>query len=75
MEKAENSDVDWGSEPDEENQKLTSGISKLLVDSDLDKPENERLDMLYAFFEKAKANGTIMVGHLIENLIDFFNIL
>lgn len=73
LKNAEISDEDWGSEPDDGNQKLSSGISKLVVDSDLDKPENVRLDMLFEFFEKAKASDTIMVKNWInKRWIDFY---
>ncbi|VDL84458.1 unnamed protein product, partial [Nippostrongylus brasiliensis] len=56
-------DDDWA--PDEEevsNAKLAAGIGKLVIDKDLDKSIEERLDMLHRFFVEAKEKGTIGDG-------------
>uniref|UniRef100_A0A914D1V4 W2 domain-containing protein n=1 Tax=Acrobeloides nanus TaxID=290746 RepID=A0A914D1V4_9BILA len=51
---------DWVSEPSDGGLKqLPEGISNLVMDNDLDKSVDERLDMLYEFFEKSKAEGSI----------------
>ncbi|CAD6189636.1 unnamed protein product [Caenorhabditis auriculariae] len=47
-------DDDWEPEPVEENGALTSGIGKLVLDKDLEKSEDQRLDMLHQFLLKAK---------------------
>ncbi|KJH46323.1 domain found in IF2B/IF5 [Dictyocaulus viviparus] len=54
---------DWA--PDEEemtNTKLAAGIGKLVLDKDLDRSIEERLDMLHRFFIEAKNKGTIGDG-------------
>jgi len=51
------SDGEWG-EPTE-NEKLTANIGKLVIDKDLDKSVEERLDMLHQFFIAAKKDGAI----------------
>uniref|UniRef100_A0A7E4VVD1 Eukaryotic translation initiation factor 5 n=1 Tax=Panagrellus redivivus TaxID=6233 RepID=A0A7E4VVD1_PANRE len=50
-------DDDWA-EPTQE-EVLTSHIGKLVIDKDLDKSVDERLDMLHQFFIKAKKDGSI----------------
>lgn len=52
---------DWAPLPKEEQEKLSSQIGKLVLDRDLEKSVEERLDMLHAFFIKAKKVGTIQV--------------
>lgn len=54
-------DDEWAPEPMEDPEKLSTQIGKLVLDKDLDKPENDRLDMLEQFFIKAKKDGTIQV--------------
>ncbi|KHJ94425.1 domain found in IF2B/IF5 [Oesophagostomum dentatum] len=56
-------DDDWAPEEDEApNTKLAAGIGKLVIDKDLDKSLEERLDMLHRFFVDAKEKGTIGDG-------------
>ncbi|KIH67132.1 domain found in IF2B/IF5 [Ancylostoma duodenale] len=56
-------DDDWAPEEDEApNTKLAAGIGKLVIDKDLDKSIEERLDMLHRFFVEAKEKGTIGDG-------------
>lgn len=50
-------DDDWA-EPTQD-EVLTSHIGKLVIDKDLDKSTDERLDMLHQFFIKAKNDGSI----------------
>uniref|UniRef100_A0A183BJV6 Eukaryotic translation initiation factor 5 n=1 Tax=Globodera pallida TaxID=36090 RepID=A0A183BJV6_GLOPA len=52
-------DEDWAPEPAEEEEKLSSQIGKLVIDKDLDKSVEERLDLLHQFFLKAVKNNTI----------------
>lgn len=59
-------DDDWC--PVEEEQiAVTSAIGKLVIDKDLDKPIEDRLDMLYHFIKEAKKNGTICSGRILLN--------
>lgn len=60
-------DEDWAPEPTEESEKLSAQIGKLVIDKDLDKPVEERLDMLHQFFIKAKKEGTIQDSKAIAN--------
>ena len=53
-------DDDWADNDD--NQKLSAGIGKLVIDKDLDKSTDERLDMLEKFFIKAKEDNNIGDG-------------
>jgi len=39
--------------------KLSSAVGKLVIDSDMDKPLQDRLDMLHEFFVDAKKDGSI----------------
>ncbi|KAK6767118.1 hypothetical protein RB195_026487 [Necator americanus] len=56
-------DDDWAPEEDEAvNTKLAAGIGKLVIDKDLDKSIEERLDMLHRFFLDAKEKGTVGDG-------------
>uniref|UniRef100_A0A7E4VW41 W2 domain-containing protein n=1 Tax=Panagrellus redivivus TaxID=6233 RepID=A0A7E4VW41_PANRE len=50
-------DGDWA-EP-LETEALSAHIGKLVIDKDLDKSVDDRLDMLHAFFIKAKKDGSI----------------
>uniref|UniRef100_A0A7E4V8Q7 W2 domain-containing protein n=1 Tax=Panagrellus redivivus TaxID=6233 RepID=A0A7E4V8Q7_PANRE len=52
-----NDDGDWA-EP-LETEALSAHIGKLVIDKDLDKSVDDRLDMLHAFFIKAKKDGSI----------------
>lgn len=56
-----NDDDDWAPEPISETEKLSSQVGKLIIDKDLDKTTEERLDMLHQFFIKAKKDGSITV--------------
>ncbi|KAI1719619.1 domain found in IF2B/IF5 domain-containing protein [Ditylenchus destructor] len=60
-------DDEWAPEPVEESEKLSTQIGKLVLDKDLDKPENDRLDMLEQFFIKAKKDGTIQDSKAMVN--------
>jgi len=42
--------------------KLSSAMGKLVIDSDMDKPLQDRLDMLHEFFVNAKKDGSIYVS-------------
>ena len=55
-------DDDWAPEPLTESEKLTAGIGKLVIDKDLEKSVDERLDMMEKFFIKAKDLGTVGDG-------------
>lgn len=52
-------DDDWEPEPVEPNGMLSAGMGKLVLDKDLEKSEEQRLDMLHNFFLKAKEEGRI----------------
>jgi translation initiation factor 5 len=64
---ADEDDDDWAPEPVEETEKLSAQIGKLVIDKDLEKPVEERLDMLHEFFIKAKEEGTIQDSKLMVN--------
>ncbi|PIC23271.1 hypothetical protein B9Z55_017027 [Caenorhabditis nigoni] len=52
-------DDDWEPEPVEPNGMLSAGMGKLVLDKDLEKSEEQRLDMLHNFFVKAKDEGRV----------------
>ncbi|CAB3396835.1 unnamed protein product [Caenorhabditis bovis] len=52
-------DDDWEPEPIEPNGALSAGMGKLVLDKDLEKSEEQRLDMLHSFFLKAKEQEKI----------------
>ncbi|CAD5224717.1 unnamed protein product [Bursaphelenchus okinawaensis] len=52
-------DDDWAPEPLDENEKLSGQIGKLVIDRDLDKSIEERLDMLHHYFLKARDEGRL----------------
>ncbi|KAH7721561.1 eukaryotic translation initiation factor 5 [Aphelenchoides avenae] len=57
---ADEDDDDWAPEPTEaEAQQLSAQIGKLVLDKDLEKPVEDRLDMLHHYFIKAKEDDTI----------------
>uniref|UniRef100_A0A0K0F265 Eukaryotic translation initiation factor 5 n=1 Tax=Strongyloides venezuelensis TaxID=75913 RepID=A0A0K0F265_STRVS len=59
-------DDDWC--PVEEVQEtITAAVGKLVLDKDLDKPIEDRLDMLYHFLLKAKEDGTLSDWRIIVN--------
>lgn len=61
-------DDDWAPEVEGENtEKLSGEMSKMVVDKDLEKSLEERLDMLYQYFEKAVQDGTIQDGKKMLN--------
>uniref|UniRef100_A0A914WNN3 Eukaryotic translation initiation factor 5 n=1 Tax=Plectus sambesii TaxID=2011161 RepID=A0A914WNN3_9BILA len=54
-------DDDWAPEPVENGDKVVSGqMARLTMNKDLDKSVEERLDMLHAFFLKAKKENTLL---------------
>lgn len=57
-----NDEDDWAPETIEQSEKLSSQIGKLVIDKDTEKSLDERLDMLYQFFIKAKENDSIQVN-------------
>uniref|UniRef100_A0AC34FHN5 Eukaryotic translation initiation factor 5 n=1 Tax=Panagrolaimus sp. ES5 TaxID=591445 RepID=A0AC34FHN5_9BILA len=59
LDNADDLDDDWAEPEDGEAEKLTAHIGKLVIDKDLDKSVDERLDMLHQFFVKAKKDNTI----------------
>jgi len=58
-------DDDWAPEPEQD--KLNGEISKLVIHSDLEKPIEERLDMLNQYFVKAKEAGSLSDGKQLLN--------
>jgi translation initiation factor 5 len=52
-------DDDWAPVDTAPTEKLSAQVGKLVNDKDLDKPEDERLDMLHEFFVRAKKDGSI----------------
>ncbi|KAE9413275.1 hypothetical protein Angca_007839 [Angiostrongylus cantonensis] len=63
-------DDDWAPEEEEmPNTKLAAGIGKLVLDKDLDKSIEERLDMLHRFFLESKTKGTIGDGKVLLSFI------
>uniref|UniRef100_A0A183DSL6 Eukaryotic translation initiation factor 5 n=1 Tax=Gongylonema pulchrum TaxID=637853 RepID=A0A183DSL6_9BILA len=52
-------DDDWAEPLEDPTAKVSAQIGKLIINKDLDKPIEERLDMLHQYFLKAKANGTL----------------
>lgn len=60
-------DDDWAPEPITENEKLSAQIGKLIIDKDLDKTLDERLDMLHHYFINAKKDGSISDSKKILN--------
>uniref|UniRef100_A0AC35U2A1 Eukaryotic translation initiation factor 5 n=1 Tax=Rhabditophanes sp. KR3021 TaxID=114890 RepID=A0AC35U2A1_9BILA len=63
-------DDNWAPEPVECDTNVSAAIGKLIISADLDKSIEERLDMLYEFMKKAKADGTITKGKLIADEAD-----
>lgn len=59
-------DDDWA-EPVNDQDRLNSQISKLVIDQDLDKPIEERLDMLHQYFMKAKESDSLGDGKQLLN--------
>lgn len=53
-------DDDWAPETEEE--KLSSGVGKLVISADLDKPIEQRLDMLHNYFQDKKEKNDIGDG-------------
>ncbi|KAL3083082.1 hypothetical protein niasHS_010884 [Heterodera schachtii] len=60
-------DEDWAPEPVEDEEKLSGQIGKLVIDKDLDKSVDERLDLLHQFFLKAVKNNTIQDSKMMLN--------
>lgn len=54
-------DDDWAEPIGDPAGGVSAQIGKLIISRDLDKPIEERLDMLHQYFLKAKADGTIQV--------------
>lgn len=63
----EEDDDDWAPEPVGEEAKLTSGIGKLVLDKDLDKSLEERLDMLHQFIIKMREENQIGDGKVLAD--------
>ncbi|KAI6213445.1 Eukaryotic translation initiation factor 5 [Aphelenchoides besseyi] len=60
-------DDDWAPEPLSEQEKLSAQIGKLVIDNDLEKSIEERLDMLHQYFLKAKNEDNLGDGkHLLN---------
>lgn len=59
-------DDDWAPEPTEQ-EKLEAGISKLVIDNDLEKKIEDRLDMLHQYFLKEKNKGDLGDGKQLLN--------
>ncbi|CAJ0950915.1 unnamed protein product, partial [Mesorhabditis belari] len=62
---ADEEDEDWA--PEVESEKLTSGINKLVISADLDKSIEERLEMLYTYFQDMKKKNEIGDGKALRN--------
>nr|CAD2162886.1 unnamed protein product [Meloidogyne enterolobii] len=62
----EEDDDDWAPEVIEA-EKLSGEMSKMVVDKDLDKSIDDRLDMLLAYFQQALNDGTIQDGKKMLN--------
>jgi len=60
-------DEDWAPEDTLEQEKLTGQIGKMVLDKDLDKSIDERLDMLHQYFKKVTEDGTIQDTKMILN--------
>uniref|UniRef100_A0A914S1R1 Eukaryotic translation initiation factor 5 n=1 Tax=Parascaris equorum TaxID=6256 RepID=A0A914S1R1_PAREQ len=52
-------DDDWAEPMEDAAGQVSAQIGKLIISKDLEKPVEERLDMLHQYFLKAKANGTL----------------
>lgn len=52
-------DDDWADPVEDSTNQVSAQIGKLIVSKDLEKPVEERLDMLHQFFLKAKKEGTL----------------
>lgn len=59
IEVKEDDDDDWAPEPLAETEKLSATIGKLVIDRDLDKSVEERLDMLHQYFINARDSGKL----------------
>jgi translation initiation factor 5 len=62
----DDSDNDWA-DPIAPDERLSSQIGKLVLDPDLEKSVEERLDMLHNYFVKAKEDGNIGDGKQLLN--------
>uniref|UniRef100_A0A1I7VRF7 Eukaryotic translation initiation factor 5 n=1 Tax=Loa loa TaxID=7209 RepID=A0A1I7VRF7_LOALO len=56
---SDNLDDDWAEPIEDPAGGVSAQIGKLIISRDLDKPIEERLDMLHQYFLKAKADGTL----------------
>lgn len=65
MNSDENNDDDWAPPP--VNEELDSKIQKLIIDRDLDKSVEERLDLLHQYFVKAKESDSLGDGKQLLN--------
>ncbi|KHN83070.1 Eukaryotic translation initiation factor 5 [Toxocara canis] len=52
-------DDDWAEPMEDAAGQVSAQIGKLIISKDLEKPVEERLDMLHQYFLKAKADGTL----------------
>lgn len=55
-------DDDWAPEPLTDQEKLSAQVGKLVIDQDLEKPLEERLDMLHHYYEQAYKTNSIGDG-------------
>ena len=55
-------DDDWAEPVEDSTNQVSAQIGKLIISKDLEKPVEERLDMLHQYFMKAKKESTLQVG-------------
>lgn len=60
-------DDDWVPEPLTEAEKLSAQVGKLVIDTDLEKSVEERLDMLHQYFIKMRNEGKLQDVKLLVN--------
>ncbi|VDD93734.1 unnamed protein product [Enterobius vermicularis] len=59
-------DDDWAEPVEDSTNQVSAQIGKLIISKDLEKPVEERLDMLHQYFMKAKKESTLQVALLNE---------
>jgi hypothetical protein len=57
----DNDETDWAPEPIEEADLIPTQIGKLILNKDLEKGKEERLDMLHQYFKKSVEDDSIQV--------------
>lgn len=60
-------DDDWADPVDDSANQVSAQIGKLIISKDLEKPVEERLDMLHQYFLKAKKEGTLQDSKALLN--------